>query len=68
MPKMKTHKGVSKRFRLTKNGKVMRMRAGRGHLRRKKKSSLNSDFRHAVSTSEKSTIKLVKTSGGKAAK
>lgn len=68
MPKMKTHKGVSKRFRLTKRGKVMRMHAGRGHLRRKKKSSLNSDFRHAVSSSEKSTIKLVKTVGGSAAK
>jgi len=28
MPKMKTHKGTAKRFRLTKNGKVMRMLAG----------------------------------------
>mgnify|MGYP003573200672 CR=1 FL=1 len=43
MPKMKTHKGTAKRFRLTKNGKLMRMKPGRGHFRRKKKSSLNSD-------------------------
>ncbi len=48
MPKLKTHKGTAKRFRLTKNGKVMRMKPGRSHLRRNKKASLNSDFRHAV--------------------
>lgn len=60
MPKIKTHKGTAKRFRLTKNGKIMRMKAGRGHLRRKKKPSLNSDFRHTVSSEVKSTIKLVR--------
>ncbi|MBO0775368.1 MAG: 50S ribosomal protein L35 [Actinobacteria bacterium] len=31
MPKMKTHSGASKRFRLTGSGKVMRRRANRGH-------------------------------------
>lgn len=67
MPKMKTHKGVAKRFRLTKRGKVMRMKAGRSHLRRKKKSSLNSDFRHTVSSKVKSTKKLVKATAGSAA-
>lgn len=60
MPKIKTHKGTAKRFRLTKNGKVMCMKAGRGHLRRKKSASKNSDFRHAVASEVKSTIKLVK--------
>lgn len=60
MPKIKTHKGTAKRFRLTKNGKLMRMKAGRSHLRRKKKASLNSDYRHPVSSSVKSTIKMVK--------
>ena len=44
MPKMKTHKGTAKRFRLTKNGKLMRMKAGRTHLRRKKTSSQNSEY------------------------
>jgi len=61
MPKLKTHKGTAKRFRLTRRGKVMRMKAGRSHLRRKKSSKVNREFRHAVSTSEKSTVKLVKT-------
>ena len=66
MPKLKTHKGTAKRFRLTKNGKLMRMKIGRSHLRRKKSSSLNSDFRHAVTTDAAATIKLVKMIGGKA--
>jgi large subunit ribosomal protein L35 len=32
MPKMKTHSGSAKRFRLTGTGKVMRRRANRNHL------------------------------------
>jgi len=68
MPKMKTHKGTAKRFRLTKRGKLMRMKAGRTHLRRKKSSSTNSDFRHAVPSTVKSKIKQVKATAGKAAK
>ncbi len=66
MPKMKTHKGTAKRFRVTKNGKVMRMLAGRTHLRRRKKSSKKSDFRHAVPTEVKYIVKQVKQIGGKA--
>jgi large subunit ribosomal protein L35 len=31
MPKMKTHSGSKKRFRLTGTGKVMHRRANRGH-------------------------------------
>ena len=38
MPKMKTHSGASKRFRLTGSGKVMRRRANRGHLLEHKSS------------------------------
>jgi large subunit ribosomal protein L35 len=32
MPKQKTHKGLSKRVKLSANGKVVRRRAGSGHL------------------------------------
>jgi len=32
MPKMKTHSGAAKRFKLTSTGKVMRLRANRNHL------------------------------------
>ncbi len=32
MPKQKTHKGLSKRFKVTANGKVKCRTAGRGHI------------------------------------
>jgi len=36
MPKMKTHSGAKKRFKLTASGKVKRFQAGTSHLLRKK--------------------------------
>jgi large subunit ribosomal protein L35 len=39
MPKMKTHSGASKRFRVTGSGKVMRRRANRNHLLEHKSST-----------------------------
>ena len=38
MPKMKSHRGAAKRFRMTKNGKIMRRRAFHNHLLSKKGS------------------------------
>ena len=38
MPKMKSHKGAAKRFRVTRNGKVMRRRANLNHMLGKKTS------------------------------
>lgn len=32
MPKLKTHKGSCKRFKVTAGGKVMRHKGGSGHL------------------------------------
>lgn len=32
MPKMKTHSGAKKRFRMTKNGKIKRAHANKSHL------------------------------------
>mgnify|MGYP003572888276 FL=1 len=68
MPKMKTHKGTAKRFRLTKKGKLMRMKAGRSHLRRRKRSATNRSFRHAVPSTVKSNIAQVKKTAGDAVK
>jgi large subunit ribosomal protein L35 len=34
MPKMKTHKGASKRFRVTGSGKVKRYKAFKSHIMR----------------------------------
>ncbi|WP_027724112.1 50S ribosomal protein L35 [Tuberibacillus calidus] len=36
MPKMKTHKGAAKRFKLTGSGKVKRTHANRNHFFRNK--------------------------------
>jgi len=36
MPKMKTHRGAAKRFRITATGKIRRRRAFRDHLLEKK--------------------------------
>ena len=36
MPKMKTHKGAQSRFHITGTGKIMRMKVGKSHLRRRK--------------------------------
>ncbi|MGB2630394.1 MAG: 50S ribosomal protein L35 [Candidatus Omnitrophota bacterium] len=36
MPKQKTKKGVKKRFKLTKTGKIKKSRAGRRHILTKK--------------------------------
>jgi len=36
MPKMKTHKGAAKRFKLTGSGKLMRRKAFRNHILEKK--------------------------------
>ena len=36
MPKLKTHKGAKKRFHITGSGKILRMKGGKSHLRRKK--------------------------------
>lgn len=36
MPKLKTHKGAKSRFHITGRGKIMRVKVGKSHLRRKK--------------------------------
>lgn len=40
MPKMKTHSGAKKTFRITGTGKVMHERAGKRHLLERKSSRL----------------------------
>ena len=39
MPKMKTHSGAKKRFRVTGTGKVMHRKAGKMHLNEHKPST-----------------------------
>ena len=44
MPKLKTHKATSKRFKVTGSGKVMRTRQGKSHFRRKKPQRVKALF------------------------
>jgi large subunit ribosomal protein L35 len=36
VPKLKTHKGAKSRFHITGRGKIMRLKIGKSHLRRRK--------------------------------
>jgi large subunit ribosomal protein L35 len=38
MPKMKTHRGAAKRFKVTGSGKILRRRANLNHILEKKSS------------------------------
>ena len=46
MPKMKTHRGTAKRFRVTGTGKVVRAKAFKSHIMTKKSSKRKRNFRH----------------------
>ncbi len=56
MPKIKTHKATSKRFKVTATGKVMRTKVGKSHLRRRKskRNKRTFDRRIPVASHEKS--------------
>jgi large subunit ribosomal protein L35 len=45
MPKMKTHKGTTKRFRRTGTGKIMRAKAFKSHILTKKSQKRIRGFR-----------------------
>ena len=57
MPKQKTHKGLSKRVKVTATGKVKRKRTGGGHLM----SGKNAKRRRRVSSSAIVTSATAKT-------
>ena len=45
MPKMKTHRGSAKRFRVTGTGKIMRAKAYKSHILTKKSPKRKRNFR-----------------------
>ncbi len=45
MPKMKTHKGAKKRFKVTGKGKILRSKAFKSHLLTKKSSKRKRSLR-----------------------
>ncbi|HEY9523543.1 MAG TPA: 50S ribosomal protein L35 [Thermopolyspora sp.] len=48
MPKMKTHSGAKKRFRLTGSGKIVRRRANRAHYNEHKSSRVTRRLKSEV--------------------
>lgn len=64
MPKQKTRKSITKRFRVTKTGKVMRRRSFARHLNEKKPSSRKRALKRTVQT-KKSYAKRIKKALGK---
>jgi large subunit ribosomal protein L35 len=45
MPKMKTHSGAKKRFKVTSTGKIMRRKAFKNHILEKKSPKRKRHFR-----------------------
>jgi large subunit ribosomal protein L35 len=60
MPKMKTHRGAAKRFKITGGGKIKRFRACGSHLLEKKSPSRKRRLRKSttVSASDLKRVKL----------
>ena len=48
MPKIKTHSGAKKRFKISKNGKVMRGHAYKSHILNKKSTKRKRNLRKVV--------------------
>ncbi|MHB1017706.1 MAG: 50S ribosomal protein L35 [Coriobacteriia bacterium] len=59
MPKMKTHKGTAKRFKLTGTGKIKRAKAFKSHILEKKSPKRKRNFRHDGLV-DQSDVKVIK--------
>jgi large subunit ribosomal protein L35 len=66
MPKMKTHKGSKKRFRVTASGKVKRRQAGKKHLLSHKTGKRKRQLREPVMETGKLGKKYREMMGGHA--
>ena len=58
MPKLKTHRGAAKRFKITASGKVKRGHAFRSHILTKKTTNRKRKLRHSglVSRAEEKKV------------
>ena len=59
MPKLKTHKGIAKRIKISAGGKLMRRRAYRNHMLAHKQASTKREYvkEFEVSSGDASNIK-----------
>ena len=58
MPKIKTHSGAKKRFKLSKNGKVIRAHANKSHILNKKTTKRKRGLRQTVATDKTNTDQI----------
>jgi large subunit ribosomal protein L35 len=59
MPKMKTHKGARKRFRVSATGKLLRKQAGKRHLNSHKTGNRKRNLRRTVTETGQLADKIV---------
>ena len=59
MPKIKTHSGAKKRFKVSKNGKIIRAHANKRHILNKKTTKRKRGLRKNVAT-DKTNVAQVK--------
>jgi large subunit ribosomal protein L35 len=57
--KLKTYKAAAKRFRVTKKGKIVRMKGGKSHLRRKKSQRVKYKLRKDMKVISRGYIKKI---------
>jgi len=61
MPKLKTHKGIAKRIKISAGGKLMRRRAFRNHMLAHKQASTKREYvkEFEVSSGDAGNIKIM---------
>lgn len=58
MPKIKTHKGAKRRFHITGSGKIMRVKGGKSHLRRRKPKRVRRLFDETIPVSAVDRVRI----------
>jgi len=58
MPKMKTHKGTQRRFHITGSGKIMRVKIGKSHLRRRKSKRAKGLYDETIPVSKVDRVRI----------
>jgi len=58
MPKMKTHKGTQRRFHITGSGKIMRVKIGKSHLRRRKSKRAKGLYDETIPVSKVDRLRI----------
>lgn len=64
MPKLKTHKGAKKRFKITATGKLKRRQAGKKHLNGGKTRKRKRQLRGALTQDNKISKTYIRMLGG----